>query len=462
MQSKHVPASELQLSSGAKMLTIQQVDFEGNDYVGLNFTNAAACKRACLEDCLCTVAVYANHSHGEHCWMKSLPMKNGAENNMTTAFVKLYSGVYDAVPPTPSKPRKQEQGKGEGLAVLGIILVGCSFVFGAIFLLIWLYSCKPKLKALQEHNKANPVGLKVFSFQEIDAATRGFKQEIGGGAFGKVYKGVLSDGRVIAVKKLDDLLEQGGQHDGEKEFRTEMGIVGACHHKNLVQLYGFCTEDSHRLLIYQYMCNGSLSNLLFKGTRDLDWELRVQISFGIARGILYLDEECAAPILHCDIKPQNILLDENYNAKIADFGMSKLIGAEQTRTFTMARGTIGYIAPEWQKNKAVTVKVDMYSFGVVLLEIICCRKMFDLHVPENEIVLCDWVYDCFKYGQLLKLVEQQDCRGIEATQLERMVLVGLWCIQEDSYLRPTMKNVVQMLEGTIEISVPPHPEVSSS
>ncbi|GLJ35617.1 hypothetical protein SUGI_0715910 [Cryptomeria japonica] len=206
-------------ASGAKMHTIEHVDFFENDYVSLEFTNATACKQACLDDCFCTVAVYNDITgYGEHCWMKSLPMKNGAENINTTAFVK----VYDAVPPTLSKQRKEE--KGKWLIIVGISLVGCSFVFGAILLLIWLYTCRPKLKALQDDHNANPVGLKGYSYQEIDTETGGFKQEIGRGAFGKVYKGVLSDGREIAVKKLDDLLMQGGQEDREKEFRTEMGV----------------------------------------------------------------------------------------------------------------------------------------------------------------------------------------------------------------------------------------------
>ncbi|GLJ35621.1 hypothetical protein SUGI_0715980 [Cryptomeria japonica] len=456
-------ASQLRSCSanGAEMQRMEQIDWPENDYLRLTSTNQTACQQACIEDCLCTVVVYAIANETEICWKKAMPLRNGRASDSRTAFVKVYSGVYNAIPPTPSKEAKEAKGKRKGLVVIGITIMGSFFVFAAIMLVIWFYTWRPKLRALEEHSKAKSVGLKAFSYQEIDAATGGFKQEIGRGAFGKVYKGILSDGRAIAVKKLDDLFNQGRQEDGEKQFRTEMGIIGASHHKNIVQLYGFCSDGSHRLLIYQYMPNGSLNNFLFKGTRDLDWELRVQIVLGTARGILYLHEECETPILHCDIKPQNILLDENYRAKIADFGISKLIGAEQTRTFTVARGTVGYIAPEWRKNVAVTVKVDVYSFGVVLLEIICCRKMFELHVPENEMVLCDWVYDCFKYGQLEKLVERHGCRDIEANQLERMVLVGLWCIQADSSLRPSMKKVVQMLEGTVEISVPPHPEVSS-
>ncbi|GLJ35622.1 hypothetical protein SUGI_0715990 [Cryptomeria japonica] len=440
-------------ATGAEMHVISHIDWPGNDTDHRTSMSQTACEQLCLQNCSCTVAIYANLDNGEHCWVKAMPLGTSRQDDTRIALVK----VYNVVSAMPSKEKKE----GKGLMVTGIILMVCSIVFAASLLLIWIYKCRPKLESLKEHHKANPVGLKAFSYQEISTATGGFKHEIGRGGFGKVYKGVLSDGRAIAVKKLDDLVKQGGHKDVEKEFRTEMGIIGATHHKNLVQLYGFCDQGSNKILVYEYMPTGSLDRVLFKVRGNLDWVLRVQIALEIARGILYLHEECTAPILHCDIKPQNILLDENYHAKIGDFGISKLIGREQTRTFTVARGTVGYIAPEWQKSMAVTVKVDVYSFGVVLLEIICCRKMFELQVPEDEMILCDWVYDCFKYGRLVKLVEQQECRSVDAAQLERMVLVGLWCIQEDLSLRPSIKKVVQMLEGTIEIRVPPHPASSS-
>ncbi|GLJ35716.1 hypothetical protein SUGI_0717450 [Cryptomeria japonica] len=441
---------------GAEMQRIDQTDWNGCEYEHLTFMNATACQQACIADCFCTVVIYANINGTENCWKRRLPIGFGRVSLTRTTFLKVYTGVCIDVPPYQRKVEK-----GRAFEFIGISLMGCSFLSIAFMVFVWFYTCRPKLRALQEYSKFGSVGLKVFRFQEIEAATTGFKQEIGRGAFGKVYKGVLSDGRAIAVKKLDNEVIQ-EQQNGEKEFRTEMCIIGGSHHKNLVKLYGFCHEGSHRLLVYEYMSNGSLDRVLFKGTRDLDWHLRFQIALETARGIVYLHEECTNPILHCDIKPQNILLDENYHAKIADFGISKLIGAEQTRTFTVARGTIGYMAPEWKKTIAVTVKVDVYSFGVMLLEIICCRKMFELNVPENEMILADWVYHCFKCGRLQKLIENQGCRGMEVTQLERMVLVGLWCIQEDYSLRPSMKRVVQMLEGTVDIMVPPDPGSSHS
>ncbi|GLJ35609.1 hypothetical protein SUGI_0715810 [Cryptomeria japonica] len=226
---------------------------------------------------------------------EALPLRNGAARDTRTAFVKVFDEVEDAVPPTPSKQRKEE--KRKGFAVLGISLMACSFLIVVILLFVWLFICRPKMKSLQKYHKFNPIGLKAFSYKELDAATGGFKIEIGRGAFGTVYKGTWADGRAIAVKKPDDLLKKENPQDGEKEFRTEMGIIGGSYHKILVQLYGFCDQGNHRILVYEFMPNGSLDSHLFKGTNDLDWELRVQIVLGIARGIFYLHEECRAHLI---------------------------------------------------------------------------------------------------------------------------------------------------------------------
>lgn len=174
----------------------------------------------------------------------------------------------------------------------------------------------------------------------------------------------------------------------------------------------------------------------------------------IARGLLYLHDECDTQIIHCDIKPQNILMDDQYCAKISDFGMAKLLKKDQTRTYTGIRGTRGYVAPEWHRKLPVTVKADVYSFGVVLLELICRRKCVDSSLDENESILEYWVYDCFDAGELDKLVKDED---VDRRQFERMVKISIWCIQDEPSLRPSMKKVLLMLEGTVEIPVPPSP-----
>ncbi|KAG9142930.1 hypothetical protein Leryth_006206 [Lithospermum erythrorhizon] len=283
------------------------------------------------------------------------------------------------------------------------------------------------------------VNLRCFTFIELDKATNGFKEELGRGAFGVVFKGVIPFGFTLAVKKLDSVAK-----DTEREFRTEVNVIGQTHHKNLVRLIGFCDEGQNRLLVYEYMRNGTLASFLF-GDHRPSWSQRMKIAQGVARGLSYLHEECSTQIIHCDIKPQNLLLDEYYNARISDFGLAKLLKLNQSRTNTGIRGTKGYVAPEWFKNTQISTKVDVFSFGVVLFETITCRRnLNDMEVGgEDEFfVLTDW--------------------GWDQNTLERYVMIGLWCIQENASSRPTMRTVSQMLEGIVEVTSPPCPNPSFS
>nr|GEU99713.1 G-type lectin S-receptor-like serine/threonine-protein kinase LECRK3 [Tanacetum cinerariifolium] len=296
------------------------------------------------------------------------------------------------------------------------------------------------------------VGPRAFSYAELEILTDGFKEELGRGSFGIVYKGIIeSSMKVVAVKKLKEELAQ----QREIEFQTEMKVIGRTHHRNLAKLLGYCCEGSERLLVFEYMPQGSLADILFEPIRNTPcWAERIRMAIDIAHGILYLHEECETAIIHCDIQPQNILMDKYNCAKISDFGLAKLLEHDQTRTSTLIRGTRGYVAPEWYKNLHVTVKVDVYSFGIVLFEILCCRMSVESNFPVNEAILEEWVYDCYEADELSKLVDGED---VDKRTLDRMVKIGLWCIQEDPDLRPSMKKVVLMLEGTLKIPVPPNP-----
>ncbi|KAG5253604.1 G-type lectin S-receptor serine/threonine-protein kinase [Salix suchowensis] len=364
------------------------------------------CKQLCLDDCFCMVAIH----NGNSCWKKKYPLSNGRRgpNVNRTALVKV-----------PKINVTQ------------------------------LY-----LESLRQNNKDQS-----YTYKELEKATGGFKQILGKGAFGTVYKGVLASypKKFVAIKKLEKF-----EQEGEKEFKTEVSVIGQTHHKNLVRLVGFCDEGEHRLLVYEYMTNGSLGRLLFGITRP-DWNQRVQIAFGIARGLMYLHEECSTQIIHCDIKPQNILLDEFYTPRISDFGLAKLMVAEQTRVArTNIRGTVGYFAPEWFSRASITVKVDVYSFGVMLLEMICCKSSVAFGMEDQEEALMDWVYACYCKKTLDKLVENDEDARNDMKRLERLVMVAIWCIQEDASLRPTMKKVTQMLEGVVDVSVPPRPSIYCS
>ncbi|KAI3792064.1 hypothetical protein L2E82_05933 [Cichorium intybus] len=284
-----------------------------------------------------------------------------------------------------------------------------------------------------------------FSYKDLQEATSDFTTKLGQGGFGSVYQGALKDGTELAVKRLEGL----GQ--GKKEFRAEVSIIGSIHHHHLVKLKGFCAESKHRLLVYEYMANGSLDRWIF-GELLLDFETRYSIAIGTAKGLAYLHEDCDVKIIHCDIKPENVLLDEHFQAKVSDFGLAKLMTREQSHVFTTLRGTRGYLAPEWITNYAISEKSDVYSYGMVLLEIISGRKNYispeTSHFPAYASRMMEEGKVQVLLDEKLK-VDEKDERVVVA------VRVALWCIQDDMSLRPSMTMVVRMLEGLCPVPAPP-------
>ncbi|KAJ6934689.1 hypothetical protein NC651_009632 [Populus alba x Populus x berolinensis] len=414
----------------------QEIDsFEIRDMLNTNFpytdyddflsVDEDWCRQACLSDCYCAVATY----NSGHCWKKTGPLSNGVTDPSIgdKALLKVRKGNWTA----GSSAKKSDQST---LITTGSVLLGIY-----VFFTRWNQQKQkvvPPLHVMPEMNLQN------FTYNELETATGGFKEELGRGAFGIVYRGALAneDKPLIAVKKLEKMAGE-----GDTEFNTEVKVIGRTNHKNLVQLVGFCKEGQNRLLVYEYMSSGSLSNYIFGYSRP-SWHRRMQIAFGVARGLLYLHEECSSQIIHCDIKPQNILLDESLNARISDFGLAKLLKTDQTKTTTAIR------------NLPVTTKVDTYSFGILLLELVCCRKNFEINaIQEHQIVLADWACDCLKEGKLNLLVEEDEEAMEDMKRVERFVMVAIWCIQEEPSLRPGMKKVVQMLEGGVQVSVPPDP-----
>jgi hypothetical protein len=429
-------------------------------------TKRENCDKSCLGDFNCATALYINGT----CNKYKLPLRYGRRQNLSAiAFIKVIRGNGEILVPEhhppfpPQNPEILMDSKKRIILILSLTLGSIAFLCSIIAIsCFFIYSHQVhKYKKLLPENEnvefAENLSLRSFSYDELENATNGFNEALGQGSFGSFYKGYVSEAnKTIVVKRLEKFVEE-----GEREFRAEMTAIGQTHHRNLVQLLGFCIEGSRKLLVYEYMSNGSLADFLFKAKERPLWKERVRISLEVARGVFYLHQECQVHIIHCNLKPQNILMDGTWTAKISDFGLARLSTPNQTRNITMGiEGTSGYSAPEWQKNALISVKSDIYSYGVMLLEIVCCRSNIEVNVlAADEILLSSWVYNCLVSGELDKLVEDEN---VDMKTLERMVKVGLWCIQEDPALRPPMKIVILMLEGTMDIATPTSPTISYS
>ncbi|XP_050208086.1 G-type lectin S-receptor-like serine/threonine-protein kinase LECRK4 [Mercurialis annua] len=435
--------------SNFTMHELDNLSWEDGPYSTLASSTSIQCRDWCLEDCYCEAAIYNN----KECRKQKLPLRFGRfrQDGQITTFVKVSIGESGGEdrrlepPPTSTKNRNKLQ---IGILVGGVICLALGLIGLAISSILTLRYRVSPYRELSDGGLVLDAALRSFTYQELVIATNGFSEKLGRGAFGTVFKGALLRGQTrIAVKKLEKVMA-----DGEVEFQNEIRSIGRTHHKNLVHLLGYCHDKSNILLVYEFMKNGSLADFLFNSAEKLSWGDRTGIALDIARGIQYLHEECETQIIHCDINPKNILMDENWHAKISDFGLAKLLMPDQSKTVTGIRGTRGYVAPEWYKNQAVTTKADVYSFGIVFLEIICCRRSVSMDVPGNEAILVEWVYSCFEENELHKLVNGEE---VDAETLKMMVSVGLWCIQDEPSFRPSMKKVVLMLEGLAEIPIPP-------
>ncbi|XWS50377.1 hypothetical protein CRYUN_Cryun12cG0082800 [Craigia yunnanensis] len=308
---------------------------------------------------------------------------------------------------------------------------------------------------LRSQNNLMPIR---YSYSEIKKMTEGFKDKLGQGGFGSVFKGKLRSGRFVAIKLLGKSKANGD------DFINEVATIGRIHHMNVVQLIGFCVEGSKQALVYDFMPNGSLDKIIFsKENYSLSWQQMFEIALGVARGIEYLHKGCQMQILHFDIKPHNILLNENFVPKVSDFGLAKLYSVDDSIvSLTAARGTLGYITPElFYKNiGAISYKADVYSFGMLLMEIVGRRKNLNAFADHSsQIYFPSWIYDRFDQGESIHL---GDITEVENYTVRKMVIVAFWCIQMKPTNRPSMTKVLEMLESELELlEMPPKPSVFS-
>ncbi|KAJ9186758.1 hypothetical protein P3X46_002296 [Hevea brasiliensis] len=286
-----------------------------------------------------------------------------------------------------------------------------------------------------------------YTLRELEVSTNGFADEnvIGEGGYGIVYRGVMEDNTKVAVKNL---LNNRGQ--AEKEFKVEVEAIGRVRHKNLARLLGYCAEGAHRMLVYEYVDNGNLEQWLHGDVgpcSPLTWEIRMNIILGTAKGLTYLHEGLEPKVVHRDVKSSNILLDKQWNAKVSDFGLAKLLGSERSYVTTRVMGTFGYVAPEYASTGMLNERSDVYSFGILLMEIISGRNPVDYSRPPGEVNLVDW---------LKTMVTNRNAEGVldprlpdkpSSRALKRALLVALRCVDPNAQKRPKMGHVIHMLEA---------------
>ncbi|KAL3821389.1 hypothetical protein ACJIZ3_007294 [Penstemon smallii] len=433
--------------------------------VDIKRTSLKGCKEACLKNCSCKAIIFQydiptltkkEYPMIGDCYLPSEIFsfmntdKTDANSFFEGSSVSIKVQIDSNVTSSSGEisPIKVEREKRILRLVLGST-TGILCVAVAIGLTVFAFRKKKKAKEAEEDYLDHVPGMLTrFSYEELVTATDNFDKKLGEGGFGSVYEGSLKDNTRIAVKCLD------GIGHIKKSFLAEVETLGNIHHVNLVRLVGFCADRSHRLLVYEYMCYASLDRWIYNRSQEsaLDWNCRRKIILDIAKGLAYLHEECRQKIIHLDIKPQNILLDENYNAKIADFGLSKLIDRDQSQVVTAMRGTPGYLAPEWL-NAVITEKVDVYSFGVVVLEILCGRKIFDISLPEEDKHLLGLFEKKGEDGQLLDLIDKC-CKDMQSNGREvlEMMQIAAWCLQSNYVSRPSMSMLIKVMEGVKEFA----------
>ncbi|XP_048536979.1 G-type lectin S-receptor-like serine/threonine-protein kinase SD2-5 isoform X2 [Triticum urartu] len=430
------------------LLTLTDISYfdKSHDIVNLSEDD---CKQACLKNCSCRAVMYSYDrlGPGRCTWMTkvfSLQAMQPVGNLSSSTYLKVQLNPSISA----SSSNKIRYISNRKKVMVGATLGAITALALLVIVVILYLRRRNKYEDKDEEFDFNrlPGKLRRFSLETLRECTEGFNKKLGEGGFGSVFEGKLGEQRV-AVKRLE------GARQGKKEFLAEVETIGSIEHINLVSLVGFCAEKLERLLVYEYMSRGSLDRWIYyrHNNPSLDWCTRCRIILDIAKGLCYLHEECKRKIVHLDIKPQNILLDDNFNAKVADFGLCKLINRDQSKVVTVMRGTPGYLAPEWLTSQ-ITEKVDVYSFGVVVMEIVSGRKNIDHSRLEEEVQLINVLREKAQNDQLVDLIDKHsDDMVSRQEEVIQMMKLAIWCLQNDSIRRPSMSIVIKVLEGSMSV-----------
>ncbi|KAL8554878.1 hypothetical protein ACS0TY_002886 [Phlomoides rotata] len=354
---------------------------------------------------------------------------------------------------SPSSGKILKAGKVIGLVVgFSVLILG--------FMLLGYYLWRKRSKEVNEEEFAfmenefeRGSGPKKFSYAELVRATDNFSEEhkLGEGGFGGVYLGFLKNlNSQAAVKRVSK-----GSKQGAKEYASEVKVISRLRHRNLVQLIGWCHEKRELLLVYEFLPNGSLDSHLFKDKSSLSWETRYKVAQGLASALLYLHEEWEQCVIHRDIKSSNVMLDSSFNAKLGDFGLARLVDHEAESQTTVLAGTLGYLAPECLVTGKATKESDVYSFGIVALEIACGRKPIDGRAQGSQVRLVEWVWELYGRGMHLEAGDPKLGGEYNEEEMERLMVVGLWCAHPDHTLRPSIRQAIQVLSSEAQPPVLP-------
>ncbi|KAK7244442.1 hypothetical protein RIF29_39264 [Crotalaria pallida] len=417
------------------------------------------CRMLCMKNCSCTAYAASDISLGAtgcvHWFDKLIDMKEFAASN---------DDIYIRMAGTEIKSIERKKSYSQKTTI-----IICVSAIGILILGLTIYLWKSRQKgrkkqeslerdtnAINEHNEEDPE-LPLFDMPTIISATNNFSSDniLGEGGFGPVFKGVLEDGREIAVKRLSLNSSQGVQ-----EFKNEVKHIAKLQHRNIVRLLGCCLQGGERLLIYEYMPNKSLDNFIFAGKKGklLDWSERLHIINGIARGILYLHQDSRLRIVHRDLKAGNILLDDEMNAKISDFGLARSFGGNGTEANTEhVVGTYGYLSPEYIIDGDYSTKSDVFSFGVLVLEIVSGKRNRGFYHQEHRFNLLGHAWRLFTEGKCYELVDETLRDSLNISAVTRSIHVGLLCVQVSPDDRPSMSTVVLMLSSEFPLPQPKEP-----
>jgi hypothetical protein len=452
---------------------LAETDFYGYDFAYNNTVSKSKCRHLCLDNTDCQAFAYRQGT-GE--CLPKVYLFNGKNfpKPHNDIYLKVPNGVVSSSKLASSVTHRCKVHEKEATVSSQMFKDGSSkFKFGyflssALTLLFievslisagcWVvYKWERRPEITDEGYMIISSQFRIFSYKELKKATNCFEEELGSGGSAAVYKGVLDDERNVAVKKLNNVIQ------GEQEFRSELSLIGRINHMNLVRIWGVCADKTRKLLVSEFIENGSLASVLFDYQRlspVLQWGQRYNIALGVAKGLAYLHHECLEWIVHCDVKPENILLDKDFEPKIADFGLVKLLKrGSSAQMLSKVHGTRGYIAPEWALNLPITGKADVYSYGVVLLELVkgirVSSWMVDGEEEEEMAVRCSTEILKEKLAGedqswLVEFVDHRLDGDFNPSEATVMLKIAISCVEEERRRRPSMSHVVETLLSLVE------------